>query len=161
MFHRNSVLIATLLIAACYTTRLLAFYPVDGWWWNPAESGRGFNIEMQDDEMFIAAFHYAPGGHSVWWVANGRYNHATGSMSSDFVQLEDGQCVGCVYRNPDIIDGAGSPFRIDFHSAVHATLHWDGGSIPIQRMYWRFSGDLPNLFLYGEFHFTAGALGVC
>ncbi|MFW5926659.1 MAG: hypothetical protein ACOCSR_01290, partial [Wenzhouxiangella sp.] len=160
MFKHITAALAIGLIAACFTTHSSAFYPVDGWWWNPEESGRGFNIEMQDDEMFIAAFHYAPNGHSVWWVANGRYDHDTGRMTSDFVELQDGQCIGCPYRTPEVVESAGSPVQIDFHSAVHATLHWDGESIPIQRQYWRFSEDLPDLFLFGEFHFTTGALGV-
>jgi hypothetical protein len=40
---------------------------------------------------------------------------------------------------------------IDFHSAVHATVQWDGETIPIERQYWRFAVDQPNLFLFGSF----------
>ncbi|QOC21482.1 hypothetical protein IC757_10495 [Wenzhouxiangella sp. AB-CW3] len=153
------ILIAA-LAALCLPGILWAFHPVDGWWWNPQESGRGFNIEMQDDEMFIAAFHYAPDGSALWWVANGRYNDATGRMSGEFVEFAGGQCPGCPYSAPGVVSGAGSTVTIDFHSAVHATVQWDGESIPIERQYWRFAFDQPNLFLFGEFHFTAGGLGV-
>ena len=27
--------------------------PENGWWWNPAQSGRGFSIEVQGDTMFL------------------------------------------------------------------------------------------------------------
>ncbi len=147
-------------ILICLPGSLWAFYPVDGWWWNPQESGRGFNIEMQDDEMFIAAFHYTPDGRPLWWVANGRYDAVTGRMTGDFIEFAGGQCPGCSYSAPAVVSGAGSPVTIDFHSAVHATVQWDGETIPIERQYWRFSFDQPNLFLFGEFHFTTGALGV-
>jgi hypothetical protein len=66
----------------------LAFYPVDGWWYDPAEPGRGFLIEMQDDEMFIAAFHYLPSGRPIWWVANGRYDHNSGALICGHAQTE-------------------------------------------------------------------------
>jgi hypothetical protein len=147
-------------IFTCLPGSLWAFYPVDGWWWNPQESGRGFNIEMQDDEMFIAAFHYTPDGSPLWWVANGRYNANTGRMTGQFVEFAGGQCPGCPYSPPAVVNGAGSPVTIDFHSAVRATVQWNGETIPIERQYWRFAIDQPNLFLFGEFHFTSGGLGI-
>jgi len=40
-------------------------YPMDGWYWNPNESGRGLNIELQDDLMFISFFHYDNAGNPI------------------------------------------------------------------------------------------------
>lgn len=137
-----------------------AFYPVDGWWWDPAQSGRGFNIEMQDDVMFISAFHFRPDGSPVWWIAAGHYDDSTGEMTGHFDEYAGGQCPGCPHTDSERTEGAGSPVRIEFTSPVTAVLHWDGETIPLSRMYWAY--DLNNLssFLFGEFHFTSGALGI-
>ena len=160
MTHRLTIVLAFML-GTLLTGDSSAFYPVDGWWWNPEQSGRGFNIEMQDDEMFIAAFHYRDNGDPLWWVANGRYNHSTGIMTGTFVEFAGGQCPGCSYMGPpELVQDAGSAVTIEFHNAISATLSWNGESISLQRQYWRFAPDQPNLFLYGEFHFTTGALGV-
>ncbi|MCM2326529.1 MAG: hypothetical protein NDI88_01435, partial [Lysobacter sp.] len=32
--------------------------PETGWWWNPAEDGRGFSLEVQGNNIFFAAFLY-------------------------------------------------------------------------------------------------------
>lgn len=159
--RRLALLCFGFFLGSFCSASLYAFYPVDGWWFDPAEGGRGFNIEMQDDEMFISAFHYRNDGSPVWWVANGTYNDSTGRVNGEFLELNGGQCPGCPYTGfPEIVQNAGSPVTIEFHSPVTATLSWDGESISLVRQYWRFSLDDLNSFLYGEFHFTSGALGV-
>ena len=45
-----------------------AVLPDGGWYWNPAEAGRGFNIEIQDNLLFVAAFVYDVQGKPVWYV---------------------------------------------------------------------------------------------
>jgi hypothetical protein len=148
------------LSAALFSSTAFSFHPVDGWWYDPNESGRGFNIELQDDEMFISAFHYRENGEPVWWVANGRFNASTGRMRGEFLELENGQCPGCPYTGfPDIVEGAGSAVTVDFDTAISATLNWDGETIRLVRQFWRFDTSDLNSFLFGEFHVTPGALG--
>ena len=36
--------------------------PQTGWWWNPAESGRGFSIESSGNNLFMAAYLYDVSG---------------------------------------------------------------------------------------------------
>ena len=40
--------------------------PGTGWYWNPAENGRGFAIERQGDVLFLAGFMYEVSGAQVW-----------------------------------------------------------------------------------------------
>src|SRR5438128_12072338 len=42
-----------------------------GWWWNPAESGRGFSIEVQGNTVFLAGYLYGQDGHATWVAASG------------------------------------------------------------------------------------------
>ena len=45
--------------------------PQTGWWWNPAEDGRGFSVEVHGNNIFFAGFLYDASGRSTWHVATG------------------------------------------------------------------------------------------
>jgi subtilisin family serine protease len=42
-----------------------------GWWWNADEPGRGFFIEVQNNQIFMSAYVYDGAGQSVWYIASG------------------------------------------------------------------------------------------
>lgn len=44
-------------------------FPETGWYWNPAEGGRGFAIERQGDKIFLSGFLYESNGHPTWYVS--------------------------------------------------------------------------------------------
>jgi hypothetical protein len=52
----NKILKALGLAALLSANMAFAVTPENGWWWNPAESGRGFNIETQNNTVFVATF---------------------------------------------------------------------------------------------------------
>ncbi len=135
-------------------------YPVDGWYWNPNESGRGLNIELQDDVMFISFFHYDNAGNGIWWVADGRYNEQTRRVTGEFYRTRNGQCPGCAPKTPDVDFNFNGDFVLTFDTEVSATLDWAGGRTQLVRQYWAFDLSDPLSFVYGDFHFTTGALGV-
>jgi len=147
-------------LLAAFASSVNAFYPVDGWWFNPEESGRGVNIEMQDDTMFVSLFHYDSSGDQAWWVSSGFYDDDLGRFQSDFVATEDGQCPGCPWVNPDVVSLTNPSVTIEFISPILATMTWAGGTTRIQRQYFaQFNIEDPRTFLLGEFHFTIGADG--
>jgi hypothetical protein len=45
--------------------------PDSGWYFNPNESGRGFNIEIQGNTLFMAGFIYDTAGNPIWLGATG------------------------------------------------------------------------------------------
>ena len=47
----------------------VALAPVNGWWWNPAESGSGYAIERQGNSIFMAAFLYETNGAATWYAS--------------------------------------------------------------------------------------------
>lgn len=49
-----------------------SFQPETGWWWNADEGGRGFSIEVQGDNLFIAGFMYDASGNPVWYATGGK-----------------------------------------------------------------------------------------
>lgn len=118
-----------------------AFTPESGWWWNPEESGRGFNIEIQNNKVLIAVYVYEPNGRPVWYLAQGTLRgYGGGGEPTPYVygeleRYEHGQCIGCPYPGrPEIDEEFDGSIRIDFDSRTSAEITWgDGSTAPIQR----------------------------
>jgi alpha-tubulin suppressor-like RCC1 family protein len=104
--------------------------PNTGWWWNSGESGRGFFIERQRDNMFIAGYIYADDGRANWFVASGPM---TGnSFTGDMLTARNGQTLLGAYR----ANAAGPTLGrvvLTFTSDTTATLAWPGGTVSLTR----------------------------
>ena len=126
-----SVLAALLLsLMGCLGNAAIAA-PQAGWWWNPAESGRGFFIESQNGILYMAAYLYADDGRARWLVAGGPNAdpyHYTGRL----LEYGGGQTLFGPYVAPRAPIDAG-PVTVDFSDDTHGTLTWPGGVVPIER----------------------------
>lgn len=118
-----------------------AFTPESGWWWNPEESGRGFNIEIQNNTVLIAAYVYEQNGRPVWYLASGTLLGYGGSgeptpfVRAKLDRFEHGQCIGCPYTGgPDHEENFAGRIRIDFTSRTTGKITWrDDSTTPIRR----------------------------
>lgn len=106
----------------------MPFMPFNGLWWNPAESGTGYNIQVQRGVMVATMFSYAPSGEPVWYYAAGRLARAGDgvTVSSTLDRYRGGQCISCGYA-PATMAGSDGAFTIVFDSPVTATVHLPGG----------------------------------
>ena len=43
--------------------------PESGWWWNEAESGRGYFVEWQGANAFLATYLYTAAGAPIWYAS--------------------------------------------------------------------------------------------
>ena len=102
-----------------------------GWWWNPAESGRGFFIEVEGDFAYVGAYLYAPDGRADWVVSQGRMSSAM-SYSGRLLSFRGGQTLTGDYRAPGTPGDVGG-IAIQFDDDWHATLTWPGGTVAIER----------------------------
>jgi hypothetical protein len=105
--------------------------PQTGWWYNPAEGGRGFSIEARGNRLFMAAFHYDANGRATWNFAGGATSLDGSLFTSDFLNASGGQTLTGTYRLPGL-NGVG-PITLAFSDATHGTMFWPGGSTPIER----------------------------
>ena len=48
-------------------------------WWNPAESGWGVNVTLQNDLAFLTFYVYTPGRAPVWYSAQASYRGTVGA----------------------------------------------------------------------------------
>src|SRR5678815_6038419 len=79
--------------------------PESGWWWNPAESGRGYFLEWQGGQLFMAGYMYDDAGNPVWYLS-GNSSPATNLQGySNVWQLYgNGQTLTGAYRAPSAVN---------------------------------------------------------
>jgi len=134
-----------------------ALLPENGWWWNPNESGRGFNLEIQNDLLYFSTFIYNQDGSPQWYTAVGKITSA-GVFTGDLLGFRNGQCVECAYRAPTS-QGSPGPVSIKFTSETGGTLTWLGRTVPIVRFaFGTPAGGLP--YLLGEWAYVSGAKSI-
>ncbi|MFA6046968.1 MAG: hypothetical protein WC718_18440 [Phycisphaerales bacterium] len=147
----RSALLAALALFALLPAR--AMLPDNGWYWNPSESGRGFNIEIQDNALFMSAFVYRSDGTAAWYVGGGPMS-SDRAWSGDLYETRNGQCVGCSYRAPDLLPTGRA--SITFTSERTASISLLGGTISVERQDWSGYGSSSHLALFGEWSTTEG-----
>lgn len=133
--------------------------PTQGLWWNPAESGRGYEIDLQGDTMIVTTYVYEQSGDPIWYLSSGTYDHTTGTFQSAYDIFANGQCFGCPYVAPTHTGDAG-PITITFHTNQTATLTYPGGSTEISKFQYGYPDR--TQVLYGEWaltYITGGNVG--
>lgn len=142
------------MLCVFLTAQAATTMPESGWWWNAAESGRGFNLEIQNNTLFLATFIYDDSGTATWYTAAGPMTNAT-QFTAKLLKFQGGQCLTCPYRAPTNTGDAGD-ITINFTSANTATVTWAGGATNIQRFDFAAQSESPNSLL-GEWIFVEGS----
>ncbi len=117
-------------VSAVFESQAVA--PQTGYWWNPAESGHGYVIEIQESSMFMAGFLYAGTGEATWVASTGPMTSPT-EYSGPLITFSGGQTLTGQYQSPTQESAPLGNIDINFSSPSTATLSWPGGIIPIQR----------------------------
>jgi hypothetical protein len=110
-----------------------ATQPQSGYWWNPAEGGRGYTIEVQDNVVFVASYMYDGSGNAVWY-ASGPAALTTGNVyQGNWADYGGGQTLTGSFQAASVTGSAGS-LTVQFTSPTAGTLTLpDGRQIPIER----------------------------
>ncbi|HEX8009894.1 MAG TPA: hypothetical protein VF814_03010 [Casimicrobiaceae bacterium] len=130
-----------------------AVVPDGGWYFNPNESGRGFNIEIQNNTLFMAAFIYDVSGNPIWLVSGGPMSTAT-TYSGDVYQTSSGQPLGGAYRSATIT--LYGYVTIDFTTTTTATINLNGVVFSVTRELFGVDFTSTTQPLLGEFGFVTG-----
>ncbi len=105
--------------------------PVVGLWWNPAESGSGYNIDVKHNVMVVTTYSYKTNGDSEWYISTGRLSGNTFNGVLD--KARNGQCISCAYTGIAVSGGNDGAIVIQFSSATSGTAFLPGGRVvPIQ-----------------------------
>jgi len=106
--------------------------PAAGYWWNPAQAGSGFVIEIQGTTMFMAGFLYAASGEATWVASTGQMASAT-QYSGSLITYSGGQTLTGAFQPAIQNPMPAGTITINFSTNTSGTLSWPGGTIPIQR----------------------------
>ncbi len=106
--------------------------PQTGWWWNPAEPGRGYSIEVQGGNLFVASYLYDVSGRATWHVAMGPVSLDGSLFTNQLLTFGNGVTLGGPYKPNTRLPDAG-PVTLTFDDATHGTLVWPGGTVRIER----------------------------
>lgn len=97
-----------------------------GWYWNQAESGRGYGLEIQGNQVVAVMFHYRADGKPVWNAVQGDFT--TGVMeAASFLRYTGGQTLTGGYKAPAGPVGDGS-FGLFFPAACSGAVKLPGSS---------------------------------
>lgn len=106
--------------------------PQSGWWWNPNEPGRGFMIEQQGGNIFLAAYLYDQSGRSSWYAA-GPLQVAHSTFIAPIASFGGGQTLTGPYVAPSVVNADNGTIAIVFWDPSHGVVTWPGGTFLIQR----------------------------
>jgi hypothetical protein len=106
--------------------------PATGWWWNPAESGRGFMIEVSNGKLFMATFLYAFSGEATWF-GSGPAAFNGGNYTGVLNLYGSGQTLTGAYKPATLVGGSFGAISINFSSSTAGSITWPEGTIPIER----------------------------
>jgi hypothetical protein len=132
-------------------------FPEPGLWYNPDQSGSGFNLEFQNGHMAGFYYSYDPEGNPEWLMLNQALvrSETPGVMWEVEVQPErysGGNCPTCAYHPPGAPEYQ-QPIRIEFLQRAYARLTLHDGSVQflVPIMYGTsgkayFSEHTPHLF---------------
>lgn len=121
---------------------------LDGWYWNPNESGWGINVEVQGDTMFIAVFTYRENGSPIWYYGVSAIDYSDPVFDGNLGLASNGACFTCPYSPPGFDDDGGGHMRIDFDTPSGIRVTWRGRTTTIQRQFWAFGVPIDFLFGY-------------
>jgi len=102
--------------------------PQSGWWWNSNEPGRGFFLEWQGRQLFMAGYMYDDAGEPIWYLSgDAQPSMNVQSYSNVWQLLGDGQTLMGTYRSPMTVNPSVAPVTIQFQGAENAIMTLPGG----------------------------------
>ena len=120
---------------AASTTAASSSQPETGIFWNPAESGRGYTIEVGNGSATAAVFHYAPDGQPIWHLVSASVGNQGQkiALSGDFMAFAGGQTMSGSHKAPTSSVAEGK-FGIEFSEPCNGKLAFPGmAPIAVQR----------------------------
>lgn len=102
--------------------------PEAGWWWNPQESGRGFFLEWQNGQLFMAGYMYDEQGSPIWYLATDVTPPPNvRSFAGQWWQFANGATLTGAYRPATRINDNVAPVTIQFSGPDTGIVTLPGG----------------------------------
>jgi hypothetical protein len=103
------------------------FVPAVGLWWNPNESGSGYNLDVKHGILVVTIYSYTPEGQPQWYITSGPI--VDGSFEGTINKYTAGQCISCFYNGLPVTAGNDGVIGIEFSSPTSARMLLPGGRV--------------------------------
>jgi hypothetical protein len=115
------------IVRYAFGTGVADFQPFTGWWWNPAESGSGYSVEVQGDSIFIIGYMYDVGGRPVWYLSAGKMSSPS-TYSGPLLQFAGGQTMTGPYHPPSTTPVTVGTLDVEFIAQDEANFTFSDGA---------------------------------
>lgn len=110
-------------------------YPEPGLWWNPAESGRGYVLDVQGTQVMLLAYLYEDDGRALWFNTNANMPTRF-RFEADWYRFAEGQTLRGAFRPARRVEPPVGRVVVEFDSPRSGTLTLPGGRrTPIVRYF--------------------------
>jgi hypothetical protein len=106
--------------------------PQTGWWWNTAEGGRGYSMEVSGNRLFFAGYLYETSGRATWTIAAGTMALEGSLFVGKLESYFGGQNLFGNYVAPGPASNIGD-LTLAFNGGTQGTMIWPGGTVAIER----------------------------
>lgn len=114
--------------------------PETGIYWNPAESGRGYSMEVANGVASIGVFHYDKNGEPTWHLVVAPLDADSGAATGAFTSYRGGQTLNGPFKALTSVVDEGR-FRATFDSSCGGSVAFPGmDPVPVRRFAF---GSLP------------------
>lgn len=102
------------------------YTPATGLWWNEAESGSGYALDVKRNVLVMTTYSYTPEGAAVWYISSGPIVNNVFKGTLD--KYGKGQCISCkpYPGRPESLGNDGQ-VTITFLSNTSAVMDLPGG----------------------------------
>jgi hypothetical protein len=128
----NKLLRCLALAMICSLPAFAHATPASGYWWNTSQAGRGFVIEIQGGQMFMAGFLYSTSGEATWVASSGAMS-SPAQYSGPLVTYSGGQTLTGAFQVATQNATPIGTIAISFSDDSHGSITWPGGTVAIQR----------------------------
>jgi hypothetical protein len=119
-------------LAAVQLVRSADLTPHAGLWWNPQESGTGYNIDVKHGVLVLTIYSFKPDGDSEWYIATGALTNNGRTFAGSLDKARNGQCIYCDYNGISVFGGSDGAVGIEFSSPITAVMTLPGRTINIE-----------------------------
>ena len=100
-----------------------------GVWWSASESGRGYYVETQGDQVSIGSYMYDTAGQPVWYTTLVPLQPGGTTASGALLQFANGQTLTGAYKAPSLSNATTGNIRFTATSSTTANLTLPNGSV--------------------------------
>ncbi|MBI1889198.1 MAG: lamin tail domain-containing protein [Burkholderiales bacterium] len=119
----------------------------NGWWWNPAEPGRGYFVEVQGSQAFVGSFMYDDSGQPSWYVSTATLTTSL-QVDGNLDQYTNGQSLYGAYQAPVKVSTSAGAISMQLTSSTTGNLVLPNGvKVPISRYVFNATPTPSNLII--------------